>query len=74
MQEFLRGEDRCSWSVVHHGEVNELLVITVFAHKLAFGGNGHELRMCIKLRQDVFSRELAERQTFDDVGVSQHAL
>jgi len=55
-------------------EVDELLVIPVFADIQRFASNGHQLRMRIKLRQDVLSSELAKRQALDDVGVGQHTL
>ena len=37
VQEFLRGEDRCSWSVVHHGEV---VLHSTYRHPLTIDDRG----------------------------------
>jgi hypothetical protein len=57
---------------VLHGQVNELLVVCVFAGQAGFGGGIYDAAVLVKLGEYFVCGELIEGQANRDFGVRQH--
>lgn len=57
-----------------HGQVDELLVVRVFADGGGSGSCRFDLGVLVELRHNVNWRELTERKAWDDVWVAEHAF
>jgi hypothetical protein len=59
---------------VGHSQIDELLIVWVFASARCFDGSFGGDMVLIKSIQDVLCLKVGTRHALDDVGVSEHAL
>ena len=59
---------------MQYRQVDELLVIGIFAGDRRLGGNRQQLSLTIKSAQHLLGAPAVVNQAFDNLGVSQHPL